>query len=522
MLMNMVSNIVGKVDELVFGGNKKLVDTIMGLDPNVGIGSSGEETQVLSGLGEELVSCRALVGGDTVGVKVSLKVRIGPLRERGLLGLLVLLVEVSRENVVLLTKNVLGLIDVLRSLLNELVVGALGGLSLLREPILKLLGVPRLEKGVPLRASSISVSVHKLEKIVLGGTLGSLNLSRLQERAQSGFGPELGGLLEGLVSKVLGSLDERNMILLLVSGFGILVVVVEELSVSSDDGQDLILLRVLGNRDSVGVSPVLELGVGPVVEDVLPNLASLVEDILLGDVEGLLEVISSLLTLNVKGSGILSDGSNQLVSLGALGDRNSSLVEPLLEIRIGPGVVEPVGGVRRLGRSTGDTSGFGNLLVVLLDILDELTSGSSRGNNNLGRLEQVVELLVGPGVEGPGPEVNIVVDVIGQLGGLGPGSGPGLVGLVLEVAERLLPVGGELLDVDAELLGKIGGGGLVKGRGEVVPVDSDLLKESVSVALFGHGHAIVFQQRSEILRRPGADLVVTASVRRGHQQDADE
>jgi len=127
---------------------------------------------------------------------------------------------------------------------------------------------------------------------------------------------------------------------------------------TSESGE-LVALRALGNLDAVLIEPLLEPGVVPGVDQLVG------QGLLSIDGRGrqrrgrVVGVVGSAVGGDVR---ITADGCDELVARVGLGCGNTTLVEPLLEVGFGPGLVEPVA---RVGGSL--TSLVGSLLVVGAD-----------------------------------------------------------------------------------------------------------------------------------------------------------
>lgn len=98
---------------------------------------------------------------------------------------------------------------------------------------------------------------------------------------------------------------------------------------------ELVALATLGDGDAVLVQPLLDLAVRPAVEE-------LVGEALLGSGglrrDGVVTLVG-FLGGNVR---VTADRGDELVAAAGLRGRNAALVEPGLQVRIGPLGVEPV------------------------------------------------------------------------------------------------------------------------------------------------------------------------------------
>jgi hypothetical protein len=97
------------------------------------------------------------------------------------------------------------------------------------------------------------------------------------------------------------------------------------------------------------------------------------------------------LSVQASETSIAADGSNKLVTGRGLRGRVTTLVQPRLEIRVGPGLVEPVTGVGSVLRGL-----VGDRLVVLAGSLEERVTVAGLGNRKAVLISKGLELRVGP------------------------------------------------------------------------------------------------------------------------------
>jgi hypothetical protein len=111
---------------------------------------------------------------------------------------------------------------------------------------------------------------------------------------------------------------------------------------------ELVTLAALRNGDTILVEPLLDLAVRPAVEKLVGKALLGVGSLLGGGVILLVGFLSG----NVR---VTADGSNERVAVAGLRDRDATLVEPALQVRVRPLRVEPVtrvgGGLAGLVRS---------------------------------------------------------------------------------------------------------------------------------------------------------------------------
>lgn len=136
----------------------------------------------------------------------------------------------------------------------------------------------------------------------------------------------------------------------------------------TDKSTELLSLGTLGNGDAVSVAELLELGLAPGVDELVGQ--SGVGLLGTGAGTGLL-----LLSLEVGEARVAADGGDQLITSGGLRGGDSVGVEPLLQVRLCPGVVQPV------ARVVGCLANLlGNGVVVLANLGDEGVTLAGLGN----------------------------------------------------------------------------------------------------------------------------------------------
>lgn len=118
------------------------------------------------------------------------------------------------------------------------------------------------------------------------------------------------------------------------------------------ESNELVALATLWNLDAIAVGPLLDLAVAPALEELIAERLS--------GASSRLGSRSVLLRSLVGGDlGVTAKGSNELITVTWLRDRNTALIEPGLQVRVGPLGVEPVA---RVGSSL--TSLLGGLCIV--------------------------------------------------------------------------------------------------------------------------------------------------------------
>lgn len=254
-----------------------------------------------------------------------------------------------------------------------------GGVSRGGQVLLQVIVRPVVKgPGGPAGCGLVSVLADKSTELVGLGLVRNRDTAGVEVGLQARLGPRVHGLVESLLGR------DRS----LVSSLGIVVAglgsgstvgrssrgrgrgsVIEDLStVLADKGTKLLGLGTLGNGNAVCVAELLELRLAPGVDELVGQSSI-----------GLLGASSGtsllLLSLEVGEARVAADRGDQLVTRGRLRGRDSVGVEPFLEVRLGPGVVQPVarvvGGLANL---------LGNGVVVLADLGEESVALAGLGN----------------------------------------------------------------------------------------------------------------------------------------------
>lgn len=147
-------------------------------------------------------------------------------------------------------------------------------------------------------------------------------------------------------------------------------------TVLADKSTELIDLGALRNGDAVLVAELLELSLTPSIDELVGQGS--VGSVGTGGRGG-----GGILRLEVGETRVAADGGNELVARAGLRGGETVGVKPLLEIRLGPRLVQPVTGV---GGSL--ASLLGNGLVVGSDLLQERVAGAGLRDCNEGLVLQ--------------------------------------------------------------------------------------------------------------------------------------
>lgn len=152
----------------------------------------------------------------------------------------------------------------------------------------------------------------------------------------------------------------------------------------ADKSLKLVLPATLGNLDTLLIEPLLELVV-------IPRVDELVGESSLSCSSRGGELADIGCSLSRGDTGVAADRSYQLVAVVRLRSWNTALVEPGLEVRVRPGLVEPV---TRVGGSLLEL--VGDSLVVTAGRLKERVTVAWGRVGDLVVVEEGLELRVGP------------------------------------------------------------------------------------------------------------------------------
>jgi hypothetical protein len=155
-------------------------------------------------------------------------------------------------------------------------------------------------------------------------------------------------------------------------------------TVLASKGKKLVTLGALGDLDAILVGPFLDLAVRPRVKE------SIAQALLSGGGGGRNLSISAL-GVQAGEAGLAAERRNKGVTVGGLRGGVATLVEPRLDVRVGPRRVEPVAGV-----GSGLAELCSGRLVVLADGFEERVALAGLGNGNAVLVSESLELRVGP------------------------------------------------------------------------------------------------------------------------------
>lgn len=154
--------------------------------------------------------------------------------------------------------------------------------------------------------------------------------------------------------------------------------------VLASESSELVALAALGNGNAVLVEPLLDLAVRPAVEELVGKALLSVSGLLGSGVVLLVGFLSS----NVR---VAADGGDEGVAGAGLGNGNTTLVTPSLQIRVGPLSVEPLAGV-----GSGLTGLVRGGLVVRADSGEKRVASARLRVGDTVVVEESLELRVGP------------------------------------------------------------------------------------------------------------------------------
>jgi hypothetical protein len=158
-------------------------------------------------------------------------------------------------------------------------------------------------------------------------------------------------------------------------------------TVLAGKSNQLVTLGTLGNLDAVLVGPLLDLRVRPRVEK------SIAQALLSGG-GGRRGLGVNTLSVLAGEAGLATEAGDERVTGRGLGDVVATLIEPRLEVRVGPGSVDPVTGVVGSLRSL-----LSDRLVVLANRLQKRVALAGLRDGNAVLVGEGLQLRVGPAVE---------------------------------------------------------------------------------------------------------------------------
>ena len=366
-LLGNLSTLLGTDNDLVVGPVKVLTE--LGPESSLwGGGSVAEVGGLLAGISLQLIGLGVLWHWDSVRVEVGLEVRVGPGVESVVLGSIGLLSEVRGDRSVDVTTGGGGRGVLLLGSLDKILTGGVSLLSCdlgllvtgLEEPVLEVVISPGIVgPGVVASGGLMGVLADSSKELVLLSVLWDWNTTGIKVSLQASLGPLSDGGIESLLSlklSIIGGASERvtgtggsGTVGRRSGGLGGISALASSVSSSvtsklgtvlAGNGEELGALRSVWNLDAVLVSPSLDLRIIPRVKDSVGDGGS-------GGLSGSRGRARSLLRLQSSETRVAADRSNELVARSWLWCWDTVGIEPVLKIRLGPGLVEPVAWVVR-------------------------------------------------------------------------------------------------------------------------------------------------------------------------------
>ena len=169
-------------------------------------------------------------------------------------------------------------------------------------------------------------------------------------------------------------------------GRGRSAVAVETSTVLTGKSDELVTLGTLGNLDAVLVGPLLDLRVRPRVQKGIAQT-------LLSSGGGSRGLGVNTLGVLAREAGLAAEVGDERVTGRGLRDVVATLIEPRLEVRVGPGSVKPVTGVVGGLRSL-----LGDRLVVLANGLQKRVALAGLRDGNAVLVSEGLQLRLGPAI----------------------------------------------------------------------------------------------------------------------------
>lgn len=251
---------------------------------------------------------------------------------------------------------------------------------------------------VPSTSSPVRVGTDGSQKLITLAELWDRDTAGIQECLEAGVRPSLDSSIESFLSlqlqivrgasEFISSLGSGSTNGLGGSGGSTSSLGKEMSPVLAGESNQLIALRALGHLHIVLVEELLQLRVRPGIEKLLTQRS-------FGSFSGGDNRCSDTPGLKTGQVGVSAHISNELVTVRWLRSGPSSLIEPLLQVGVGPLLVQPVA---RVGG--GLASLFCDRFVVLTSGFDEGIAFARLGCRNAVAIEECLQLGVGPATRG--------------------------------------------------------------------------------------------------------------------------
>ena len=386
LLLGNLSTLLGTDDDLAVSP----VEVLTELRPESSLWGGGSVAEVgglLARIRLQFIGLGVLWHWDSVRIEVGLEVRVGPGVESVILSSIGLLGEVRGDGSVDVTTGGGSRGVLLLGSLDKILTGGISLLSCdlgllvtgLEEPVLQVVVSPGIVgPGVVASGSLVGVLADSCKELILLSVLWNWNTTGIKVSLQASLGPLSNGGIESLLSFELsiisgagervtgtggsGTVSRCSRGLGGISGLAGSVgsSVTSKLgTVLAGDGEELGALGSVWNLDAVLVSPSLDLRIIPRVKDSVGDRGS-------GGLSGSRGRAGSLLGLQGSETRVAADRSDELVAGSWLWCWDTVGIEPVLKVRLGPGLVEPVAWV------VGDVVGLlGSGIVTRAEVCKE-------------------------------------------------------------------------------------------------------------------------------------------------------
>lgn len=239
---------------------------------------------------------------------------------------------------------------------------------------------------VPSTSSPVRVGANLGQQLVTLAMLGNGNATGIKEGLEAGVRPCLDRSVELILDLELNIIRSLGILVAGLGGSGTKGIssggrgtssLVKEIStVLAGKSNQLIALRTLRHRDVVLVKELLQLGIGPGIEQLVAQRS--LSRFGRGECRR-----SEAVGLQASQTRVAAYGGNESVTIRGLRNRPSALIKPFLEIGLGPLLVQPV---PRIGCSL--ASLLRNRFVVLAGGLDQDVALAGLGSGNAVAIEE--------------------------------------------------------------------------------------------------------------------------------------
>ena len=262
-----------------------------------------------------------------------------------------------------------------------------------------MLFVPGIEVVlIPSTSSLVRAGANLGQQLIALAVLGNGDTTGIEEGLEARVGPSLDRGIELILSLQLDVIGSFGKFVAspgssgakgISSGGRDTSCFIDEIgAVLAGKSNEFIALRALGDLDIVFIKELLQPGVRPGIEQLLAQRG-------LGSFSRRDCRRSEVAGLQASQTGVAADRGNESITVGGLGNRPSALIEPFLEIGLGPLLVQPV---------TGIGCGLANLVrngfIVLAGGLDQDVALARLRCGNAVAIEECLQLGVRPAITG--------------------------------------------------------------------------------------------------------------------------